>query len=52
MAGWYVLTFGTDSSIAAAPGWDDATGLGTPNGMAFINAVVGAVGGAAAGAGE
>jgi subtilase family serine protease len=36
---WYVLTFGTDSSLAAAPGWDNATGLGTPNGARFVEAV-------------
>src|SRR5438132_1684769 len=43
---WYVITFGTDSSLAAAPGWDDVTGLGTPNGMGFVNAVLaGAAGG-------
>lgn len=36
---WYVLTFGTDSSLAATPGWDPATGLGTPNGPAFVDAV-------------
>jgi subtilase family serine protease len=46
---WYVITFGTDSSLAATPGWDEATGLGTPNGMAFVNAVLaGAAGGFAA----
>lgn len=50
---WYVLTFGTDSSLAAAPGWDDATGLGTPNGMAFVNAVIAAAaGGTAVGFGD
>jgi subtilase family serine protease len=37
---WDVLTFGTDSSLATGPGWDDVTGLGTPNGEAFIQAVV------------
>jgi subtilase family serine protease len=37
---WYVLTFGTDSSLTTAPGWDNVTGLGTPNGMQFIRAVV------------
>jgi len=36
---WYVLTFGTDSSLATRDGWDDVTGLGTPNGMAFVDAV-------------
>jgi len=36
---WFVLTFGTDSSLVAGPGWDDVTGLGTPNGAAFVNAI-------------
>jgi subtilase family serine protease len=40
---WYVLTFGTDSlSLTTGPGWDAVTGLGTPNGLSFINAVVAA----------
>jgi subtilase family serine protease len=39
---WDVFTFGTDSSLATGPGWDDVTGLGTPNGLPFINAVVNA----------
>jgi subtilase family serine protease len=38
---WYALMFGTDSSLNAGPGWDNVTGLGTPNGLAFVNAVVG-----------
>ncbi len=37
---WDVLTFGTDSSLATGPGWDDVTGLGTPNGETFIRSVV------------
>jgi len=37
---WDVFTFGTDSSLFTAPGWDNVTGLGTPNGLSFINAVV------------
>jgi subtilase family serine protease len=37
---WYVLTFGTDSSLTTAPGWDNVTGLGTPNGVQFVKAVV------------
>ncbi len=37
---WNVFTFGTDSSLTTGPGWDNVTGLGTPNGQAFINAVV------------
>jgi subtilase family serine protease len=37
---WDVFTFGTDSSLRTGPGWDNVTGVGTPNGMNFINAVV------------
>jgi subtilase family serine protease len=36
---WFVLTFGTDTSLAAGPGWDDVTGVGTPNGLEFVNAI-------------
>jgi len=32
----YVLTFGTDSGLTTAPGWDDVTGVGVPNGPAFV----------------
>jgi subtilase family serine protease len=39
---WYDLTFGTDTSLAVAPGWDNVTGLGTPNGLDFVEAVVAA----------
>jgi Predicted protease len=39
-AAWYVLTFGTDSSLTVTPGWDNVTGVGTPNGAAFVNALV------------
>jgi subtilase family serine protease len=35
-ANWYVLTFGTDSSLRVTPGWDEVTGLGTPNGAGFV----------------
>ena len=35
---WYVLTFNTDSSLFTAPGWDNVTGLGTPNGLLFLTA--------------
>jgi len=35
---WYVLTFNTDSSLFTARGWDNVTGLGTPNGLLFVNA--------------
>jgi subtilase family serine protease len=37
---WDVLTFGTDSSLVVAPGWDNVTGVGTPKGAAFVNALV------------
>ncbi len=33
----YVISFGTDSSLVVTPGWDDVTGLGTPNGKAFAD---------------
>jgi hypothetical protein len=36
---WYVLTFGTDSSLHTDFGWDDVTGVGTPNGLKFVKAV-------------
>jgi len=36
---WFVLTFGTDSSLVTAPGWDNVTGVGTPNGQAFVTAI-------------
>ncbi|MGA7380247.1 MAG: S53 family peptidase [Terriglobales bacterium] len=39
---WYVVTFGTDSSLVTAPGWDNVTGLGVPNGLNFVEAVVAA----------
>src|SRR5208283_1895033 len=38
---WYTITFGTDSSLNAGPGWDNVTGLGTPNGANFVNALAG-----------
>jgi subtilase family serine protease len=37
---WDVFTFGTDSSLTTGNGWDNVTGLGTPNGMEFVQAVV------------
>jgi subtilase family serine protease len=37
---WYVLSFGTDSSLVTGPGYDNVTGVGTPNGAAFVNALV------------
>jgi subtilase family serine protease len=36
---WFVLTFGTDSSLVTGPGWDNVTGVGTPNGANFINGI-------------
>jgi subtilase family serine protease len=39
-AAWFVLTFGTDSSLTVTPGWDNVTGVGTPNGASFVNAIV------------
>jgi subtilase family serine protease len=33
----YVLTFGTDTGLIVTPGWDNVTGLGTPNGKAFAD---------------
>src|SRR5581483_4160948 len=39
---YYDLTFGTDSSLFTGVGWDNVTGLGTPNGLAFIQGVVSA----------
>jgi len=36
---WFVLSFGTDTSLAAATGWDNVTGVGTPNGWGFVQAL-------------
>jgi subtilase family serine protease len=33
---WFVITFGLDSTLPTGPGWDPATGLGTPNGWNFV----------------
>jgi subtilase family serine protease len=33
-----VVSFGTDTSLSVTPGWDNVTGFGTPNGVAFIKA--------------
>ena len=35
---WFVLSFGLDSTLPTEPGWDPATGLGTPNGWDFVHA--------------
>jgi subtilase family serine protease len=37
---WFVLMFGTDSSLYTDWGWDNVTGLGAPNGLPFVNAVI------------
>jgi subtilase family serine protease len=37
---WDVFTFGTDSSLTSGPGWDNVTGVGTPNAVPFIQQVV------------
>ena len=37
---WDVVTFGTDTSLTTGPGWDNVTGVGTPNGKAFVDALV------------
>lgn len=34
---WLVISFGTDSSLKTATGWDDVTGVGTPNAQAFAD---------------
>ncbi len=39
---WFVLGFGLDSSLTTGAGWDDVTGVGTPNGLNFVKAVVAA----------
>ncbi len=39
---WYALSFGTDTSLTTGPGWDNVTGLGTPNGANFVMAVAAA----------
>jgi subtilase family serine protease len=36
---WFVIVFGTDSSLTTNVGWDNVTGVGTPNGANFVNAV-------------
>ena len=32
----FAITFGTDSSLTTGTGWDNVTGMGTPNGWNFI----------------
>jgi subtilase family serine protease len=36
---WFAITFGTDSSLTTGPGWDNVTGVGTPNGQNFVEAI-------------
>jgi len=36
---WFVITFGTDSSLTTGPGWDNVTGVGTPDGLNFVTAL-------------
>jgi subtilase family serine protease len=36
---WFVLTFGTDTSLVTGPGWDNVTGVGTPDALHFVNAI-------------
>jgi hypothetical protein len=35
---WFVIGFGLDSTLGTGPGWDPATGLGTPNARNFVHA--------------
>jgi len=39
---WDIFTFGTDSSLTTGPGWDNVTGVGTPIGWPFVQAVAAA----------
>jgi len=39
---WYAISFGTDTALTTGPGWDNVTGLGTPNGADFVKAAVAA----------
>jgi subtilase family serine protease len=36
---WFVITFGTDSSLGTTVGWDNVTGVGTPDALNFVNAI-------------
>ena len=36
---WFVITFGLDSTLTVGPGWDNSTGLGTPNPPEFVHAL-------------
>lgn len=37
---WFVIAFGTDSSLVTSPGWDNVTGVGAPDAFNFVNAVI------------
>jgi len=37
---WYGIGFGLDSTLTTGSGWDNVTGVGTPNGANFVNAIV------------
>jgi len=34
---WDTVTFGTETSLVVKTGWDNVTGLGTPNPQAFAD---------------
>jgi subtilase family serine protease len=36
---WFVLTFNADSSLHTNAGWDNVTGVGAPDGAAFVNGI-------------
>jgi hypothetical protein len=36
---WLLQTIGLPTTIFAGPGYDDQTGVGTPNGVAFLQAM-------------
>jgi subtilase family serine protease len=36
---WFALTFGTDTSLQTRTGWDEITGVGTPNSAALVSAI-------------
>jgi subtilase family serine protease len=42
------ISFGTDTSLTVAKGWDDVTGWGEPNGLSFVQGVTGKTKGAKA----
>ena len=37
---WDVISFGSDTSLEVAPGYDTVTGLGTPNAAAFVREAI------------